>query len=122
MKIDIASRGFALSPALRERVETEAGEFQRQFPQAFQALLVRLSDINGTRGGPDKGCLIHARLGRYRISVVASEIDADLYRAIPAAFLKLERGVRSALQRQRASRRLRRSWLSWSPTGAPVGA
>lgn len=122
MKIDITSRGFALTPALRDRVETEAEDFHRQFPQAFRTLSVRLYDINGTRGGPDKGCLIHARLGRYRTSVVASEINADLYRAIPAAFSKLERGARSALQRKRAARHLRRSWLNWSPTGSPVGA
>jgi ribosome-associated translation inhibitor RaiA len=87
-------------------VENEARRFHDEFAERTQSLSVRLFDVNGVRHGIDKGCLISARIGSCRSTVVASGIDSDLYRAITAAFTRLVRGTRQTLNR---NRRLRRS-------------
>jgi putative sigma-54 modulation protein len=105
MHIDVQSRGFSLTHALQHAVEDEAQLYAARCPRDLAALRVRLFDTNGPRGGNDKACLVQAHLRRHRTSVVASHVDADLYRAIAAAFVKLERGTRSALAPRRSHRR-----------------
>jgi len=105
MQIDVQSRGFSLTHALQHAVEDEAQLYAARCPRNLAAIRVRLFDTNGPRGGNDKGCLVQAHLNNHRRSVVASHVDADLYRAIAAAFVKLERGTRSALGSRRLHRR-----------------
>jgi ribosome-associated translation inhibitor RaiA len=115
MKTDVQSRGFSLTPALRDAVEHQASAFASRFAVRPRSLQVRLFDVNGaTRGGPDKGCLASARLGNGRTVVVASDVDSDLYRAIASAFAKLVRGTRAVIGKRRAARR--------PPHGIRVGA
>jgi putative sigma-54 modulation protein len=104
MHLDVQARGFVLTRALRRAVEGAIDGYAAQFPEAVSSLQVRLFDVNGCRGGVDKGCLATARVGGTRSTVVASELDADLYRAIAAAFSKLARATRSSLSRQRSAR------------------
>lgn len=108
MKIDIQARSFSLTDSLRATVLNEARQYQTEFPDKLHSLNVRLFDINGVRGGVDKGCLVFARIGRRQATVVATEIDSDLYRAITTAFARLNRGTRHSLNR---NRRLRRTQL-----------
>lgn len=105
MKVDIQARSFTLTEALRHAVETETRRYQTALAERPHALSVRLFDVNGVRGGVDKGCLVYARVGSCQSTVVASGIDADLYRAIAAAFARLERGTRHTLNRNRRLRR-----------------
>jgi putative sigma-54 modulation protein len=105
MQIDVQARGFSLTHALQHAIEDEAEQYAARCPNALAGIRVRLFDTNGPRGGSDKACLVQARLRRRTESVVASHVDADLYRAIAAAFAKLERGTRSALGARRAHRR-----------------
>ncbi len=105
MNNDLQSRGFSLTPALREAVECEAGDFKLRFHRLMPRLSVRLFDVNGRRGGVDKGCLVRARVGRSGMTVVASALDENLYRAIPAAFEKLQRSTETVLGRMRSVRR-----------------
>ena len=104
MRTDVQSRGFSLTPALRAAVTNEARDFAARFPKLPTVLQVRLFDVNGPRGGADKGCLVLARVGRGARVVVATEVDSDLYRAIAAAFVKLERGTDAALGRRLSMR------------------
>jgi putative sigma-54 modulation protein len=104
MRADIQSRGFSLTPALRGAVNGATRAYEARFPKLAAKLQVRLFDVNADRGGIDKGCLVHARVGRRGIFVVASDLDADLYRAIAAAFEKLERGTHRVLARERSTR------------------
>lgn len=105
MHIDVQSQGFSLTHALHHAVKDEAQLYAARCPRDLAAIRVRLFDTNGPRGGHDKACLVQAQLHRHRTSVVASHVDADLYRAIAAAFVKLERGTRSALGPRKAHRR-----------------
>jgi ribosome-associated translation inhibitor RaiA len=93
-----------LTSALLDLVEREASAFSERFPQVTR-LRVRLFDTNGPRRGLVKCCLAEATLSARRKSVIATDMDCDLYRAITSAFTKLERGTQTALGRQnRASR------------------
>lgn len=106
MHIDIQSRGFSLSQALQSAVEGEAHEYANRSPRAVAGVRVRLFDTNGPRAGSDKVCLVQAHLRKRRRSVIASHVDSDLYRAIAAAFAKLQRGTRAVLGVRKARRRL----------------
>lgn len=108
--LDLQARGFALTEALASAIRREAKHYAQAFPGLPLQLQVRLFDINGQRGGLDKGCLVRAKAGRS--VVVASDLDSDLYRAIGAAFERLGRATRSRLSRRRALRR---------PRGADIG-
>jgi putative sigma-54 modulation protein len=115
MQIDLQSRGFTLTDALRGAVERQARAYARRFPESLLSVHVRLFDVNGPRGGTDKGCLAYGRFGRGGAVVVATDIAADLYDAIPTAFGKLARATRSALSRRQAPRRaVRRTGLRLS--------
>jgi putative sigma-54 modulation protein len=105
MKLDIQARHFTLTDSIRHAVRTEAAHYGADFADQLHAVNVRLFDVNGVRGGIDKGCLVFARIGQRQATVVASAIDADLYRAIPAAFARLLRGTRHSLNRNRRLRR-----------------
>jgi len=105
MNLDIQTRGFPMTDALAQAVRQEADAFQDAFPGLALRLKVRLFDVNGKRGGLDKGCLIHAHAGRGAAVVVASDLDDDLYRAITAAFERLSRATRTKLDRRQALRR-----------------
>jgi ribosome-associated translation inhibitor RaiA len=113
MKIDLQARNFPLTGALRHAVDTEARRYHSEFAWRPQALSVRLFDVNGIRHGIDKGCLISARVDSCKSTVVASGIDSDLYRAIAAAFVRLARGTRHTLNR---NRRLSRGSASLAAT------
>jgi ribosome-associated translation inhibitor RaiA len=104
MQTDIQARGFTLTDALRRHVEQQVEHYAARFPDLL-GTHVRLFDVNGPRGGADKGCLAYGRFGRGGAVVVATHIDADLYAAIPAAFAKLTRATRNALARRHATRR-----------------
>jgi putative sigma-54 modulation protein len=105
VKLDIQARGFSLTEALLDTIERRADDFQASFPDQRPQIQVRLFDINGNRGGIDKGCLLHARLGRAHETVVASDVDSDMYRAIGSAFERLDRGARTQLRRRYRVRR-----------------
>jgi len=103
MTLDLQARGFALTEALAAAIRREARRYTDSFPGVATRLQVRVFDINGQRGGLDKGCLVRVRTGRSE--VVASDLDSDLYRAIPGAFARLTRATRSHLARRRSLRR-----------------
>jgi ribosome-associated translation inhibitor RaiA len=105
MQLDLQARGFTLTPALAAAVEREASALAALLGNRAVWLQVRLFDVNSTKGGIDKGCLVSTRIGRRRRISVASSIQGDLYRAIPAAFDKLRRAVLAASHREHTLRR-----------------
>jgi ribosome-associated translation inhibitor RaiA len=112
MQIDVQSRGFSLSRALQRAVEGEARQYANGCANAPAAIRVRIYDNNGPRGGIDKACLVQATLPRRGKSVIATHVDADMYRAIAVAFAKLTRATRTFLARGRSRRHL-------VPAGSP---
>lgn len=107
MRISIrSSAGWALPSAdvARRRLEFALGRFASR----VRSLRVRLTDLNGPRGGLDKKCLITARLDRPRRVIVIEDIDADervaVSRAVERLARAVSRAVRSALESRAKAR------------------
>lgn len=100
MQVDIQSLGFSLTPALsayaRKRID-----YALSFASAhISRLTLRLSDINGSRGGEDKRCLIELRV-KGAPDIVIEDVEADLYAAIDRATERARRTLTRRLSKAR---------------------
>jgi putative sigma-54 modulation protein len=103
MNIDVQARGFSLTEGIQTAIHRETAQLTGV--DGAHRLQVRLFDVNGKRGGIDKGCLVTLHLSREKRVLAATALDSDLYRAIPSAFNKLRRALGAALRRARVLRR-----------------
>lgn len=104
MKVDIQSRRFRLTESLQQAVHREIARLVQGLGDGITRVSVRLFDVNGLRGGPDKGCLVHAQFTD-GTSIVGSDVDNDMYRSLPMAFEKVLRSRRMSRARRHALRR-----------------
>jgi len=104
MLIDIQTRSFSLTDALRDHIKRRLGFALSARDEHIQRVLIRLSDINGPRGGADKQCHIQVVL-THLPDVVIEDTEADLYAAIGRATDRAGRTVGRRLERQRDKRR-----------------
>jgi len=100
MQINIQARNFPLTDALHSHINRCLGFALSARGENIQRVLVRLSDINGPRGGVDKCCHIQVVLTRLS-DVVIEDTEANLYDAIYRAANRAGRAVRRRLMRQR---------------------
>lgn len=101
MQIEIHAHGFTTTEALREHVTRRLHHAFGCCTDRIFRIMVRLSDINGPRGGVDKRCQIQVRLATLA-DVVIEDTEADLYVAIDRA---AERAGRTAVRRLARQRR-----------------
>jgi putative sigma-54 modulation protein len=102
MRIDLRSSNVPISEALREHILRKLDFAIRRFARHVDRVVVRLVDVNGPRGGPDKRCRIIAHLAPTG-SVIVEAMDADAYAAASQAATRLDERVARALARQRRS-------------------
>ena len=100
MQLDIQVRDFSLSDALRRHAELRLLFAMRPFHDRIRVVVMRLSDINGPRGGADKRCLLKVVLAGLP-DVVIEDIQADLYVAIDRATERARNTVARKLARRR---------------------
>ena len=100
MHIDIQARNFSLTNALSGHVKRRLGFALSTRDVHIQRVLVRLSDINGPRGGADKCCHIQVVLPQLA-DVVIEDTEVDLYAAIDRAADRVGRTVDRRLARHR---------------------
>ena len=106
MKTDVKARGFVLTEGLRTAVHRETVRLVQGLGRPIVQISVRLFDVNSARrGGLDKGCLVHV-LFADGVSVVGSDVGADLYQSVADVFGKVLRAGRTRFERRRA-RKLR---------------
>lgn len=103
MKVQVRGLTFEVGQALQGHAERRLLFALGRFAARLDAVQVRLFDVNGPRGGPDKGCQMVARLARWG-AVRVEETDADAYVAVTRAAERLGRGVARELERRRESR------------------
>jgi ribosomal subunit interface protein len=84
MQIDIQARVFSLTDALRSYAERRLCSTLTCCDDHIRRVVMRLSDINGPRGGEDKRCHLQVVLDGLP-DVVIEDIEADLYVAIDRA-------------------------------------
>jgi putative sigma-54 modulation protein len=99
MKIEIQARNFSLTRAMRVYIERRLGFALSTGYRHVKRIMVRLSDINGPRGGNDKRCHLEVILPNQEI--VVENTEADLYVAINRAAARAGRTVMRQLRRRR---------------------
>ena len=99
MQINIQAKQFSLTDALRSHVERRLRSTLTCCGEHIQRVNMRLSDINGPRGGEDKSCHLQVVLAGLS-DVVVEDIEADMYVAIDRATDRAGRTVVRKLDRQ----------------------
>lgn len=100
MQTDIQSKGFTLTDGLRDYLMKRLAYGLSHGDGHITRVTVRLSDINGPRGGADKRCFIEVKL-KGTSAVVVEDTEADLYVAIDRATERAGRSMVRRLARQR---------------------
>lgn len=100
MHIDIQARGFELTDGLREHTIRRLSFATNWARDEVRRINVRLSDVNGPRGGEDKRCLIQIPLSG-RPDIVIDDLETDLYVAIDKAIGRVERVLAKQIERAR---------------------
>jgi ribosomal subunit interface protein len=100
MRINIQARNFTLTKAIRDHVTRRLGYALSSRDEHIQHIKVRLSDINGPRGGADKRCKIQVVLPQLA-DVVIEDTEVDLYAAIDRAVDRASRTIDRKLSRYR---------------------
>ena len=100
MQIDIQSQGFALTHALRDHADRRLKFALARAGPRIRHVTVRLSDVNGPRGGIDKCCRIQVMLNGLG-GVMIEDTEADLYLAIDRAVDRAGRNVARRVARGR---------------------
>jgi putative sigma-54 modulation protein len=104
MQIAIQARGFPLTDALRNHTHTRLGFTLSHAASRIRRVGIRLSDLNGPRGGVDKRCLIEVLLDGLP-TVVIEDIQPDMYTAIDRAVGRAARTVMRRLEHGVSKRR-----------------
>jgi len=100
MRTDIHASGFQQTDGLRAHTERRLQFALSWAAHDVRKAVVRLSDVNGPRGGDDKRCSIQLLL-RHKPDVVIRDQASDLYVAIDRAVDRAERALVRRLERQR---------------------
>lgn len=103
MHVDIQSRGFELTDALKDYAIRRLAYGLGQSAWHVVRVTVHLLDINGPRGGADKRCRIRVKLD-LPLEVVLQDTQPNLYVAIDRAVERVGRTVARNLRRQRQVR------------------
>ena len=106
MQIQIHANDFALTEGLRDHVAKRLAYAMNHGRDIVSRIVVRLSDVNGPRGGVDKRCGIEVRL-KGASTIAIDDTEADLYVAIDRAAERTGRTLdrRIARRHQLATRR-----------------
>lgn len=103
LTIDLRSSHLPISVALREHVTRRLHFAVGRFGHRLERVVVRLVEVSGPSGGPDKRCRILARLSPAQ-SVVVEATDSDAYAAVSQAAIRLDERVARALTKKGARR------------------
>lgn len=99
MQIDIQALSFALTDGLRNHIERRLTFVLSARDEHIHRVTVRLTDINGPKGGDDMCCHIQVALNGLP-DVVVKDTEADLYTAIDRAADRAGRTVTRQLARK----------------------
>jgi putative sigma-54 modulation protein len=100
MQIEFKGPAAILSEALEEHGQRRLAFALSRFEPRLRLAQVRLSDVNGPKGGEDKACrvVIHLTEGG---QVLGEDVHADAYQALTGAVDRAARGLARFLDRAR---------------------
>ncbi len=106
MQIDIQARSFILTKALKNYVEKKLKSALSRCEEHrhLKRAVIRLSDINGPKGGEDKLCHIQVSVVGAP-DIIIKDTEQDMYAAIDSATHRAANALMRRIGRQR--RRIR---------------
>ena len=107
MRIEIQTHHLVLESEHRERIQRRARFALSRMSDLIQQVHVRLTDVNGPRGGVDTQCLVHVQLDRGE-PVVIEDIDHNLIALINRSLARAGQAVERRISKTHASRRSHR--------------
>jgi hypothetical protein len=102
MKIDVRFSGLEPSAPLRDEAVRRVHFHLSRFWREIGSVQLRISDVNGQKGGIDKRCRVSVR-GSFA-TVLIEDRSADAYAAMDMAVRRAGRSVARAIGRTRAAR------------------
>ena len=96
MKLRLVARGVELTADLNEYVRRRIHFALGRFAGRIRSVCVRLTDVNGPRGGIDKCCDIRVNVG-LRQEVIVRERQNNIHAAIAFAVERADRAVQRQL-------------------------
>jgi putative sigma-54 modulation protein len=106
MKSNIIAKGLDASQALREYIMERVNDALDRAQESISFITVRISDLNGPKGGVDKRCQIHLKLSGLPAFVV-TEVSASINNAIDRAAQRTAKVVERILSRANAVQPIR---------------
>lgn len=103
MKINVRFRNQEPSAELRGHTTRRIHFYLSRFGEEISSVVLRLSDVNGPKGGLDQQCQVTVR-GRKLTSVVIEELRDSTYAAIDLALERAGHAVGRDLERARTGR------------------
>lgn len=104
MTIDVRFLGLESSESLRAYIVRRVQLQVRRLGKALRAVVVRLSDVNGPKGGVDKRCQVMlVRSGQAPVTI--EEVRDDAYAAVDVAVERAAVTAGRGSARARATRR-----------------
>lgn len=104
MMIELRHAGVPVSDALHDFAIRRLSRALRPFEEAVSRADVRISDLNGPRGGIDIECRVSVALAPLDQPVIVTGKGADPYAAVIDATARLHEAVSRALGRRRSAR------------------
>ncbi len=104
MQIVIQTKGFSLTDSLKAYINRRVASALDSRDHFIQRVRVRLSDINGPRGGVDKCCQVRTELNGAP-TVVIQDTSENMYAAIDAASERSGQSVGRRIEKLRSVQR-----------------
>lgn len=101
MRPTIIAKGVEASETLREYIMERLGSVLESAQDSIDYITVRLTDLNGSKGGIDKRCLINVKLPG-RPHIVITEIASDITSAIDGAAYRASLAVGRVISRAKS--------------------
>ena len=106
-QLDVRGHALPLTDALKRYATDHVAAKLAKHARSIQSVVIRFSDVNGTKGGEDKRCEVEVYLRRVPSPVVVASTDHDLRAAMDAAADRAQKRVGRTLDRRRTTPRQR---------------
>lgn len=116
MKLFVSGSHLPLRPEVHRYLGDKIGSALDHFWQRVESVRVRLVDVNGPKGGPDKRCTVEVELrpsGRIRVQ----QTEAEVRTAIDRCAHRLRRVASIHFKKQRDFRAQRRDSVQAAKVG-----
>ncbi|MEQ9453317.1 MAG: HPF/RaiA family ribosome-associated protein [Phycisphaeraceae bacterium] len=100
MNVHVHALNIDHSETLKNHVQNRISTALERFGKRVGKVIVRLSDLNGPRGGQDMYCQMQVDVLGCGLLIV-EQTDADVYHAVDQAADRIKRNVKRAINKKR---------------------